>query len=186
EQVHFLIGLPTTSFKDRFRFEAWIINALLGGGMTSRLFQSVRERKGLVYSVHSSLNSYEDCGQMLIYAATDAEKVQELTEVVTHELKKLKRKGVTRGDVDLFKTQVKGALLLGSDDVENRMHSLAVNEIVFGHYRSVESVIEEIDQITADSVNQFLDTRFNTKQVSGVLLGEGVSRLESWWKEVEF
>lgn len=186
EQVHILLGFPTASFNDKFRFEAYILNTLLGGGMTSRLYQSVRERKGLVYSIYSILNTFVDCGFINIYAATDEENVKVVTEIISRELRKIQKKGVTRSDVELFKTQVTGAILLGSDDIENRMTSLGVNELVFGKYRSVESIIEEIEGVTVKSVNNFLDEKLNLEQISGILLGPGVKSLTSWWEELEF
>lgn len=186
EQVHILLGFPTASFSDKYRFEAFILNTLLGGGMTSKLYQSVRERKGLVYSIYSALNTFADCGQVTIYAGTDPEKVQELIEIVTREIRKIKKKGVSKSDVELYKTQVIGSLLLGADDIENRMTSLGVNEIVFEKYRSLESVVEEMKKVTVDSVNGFIEEKFNPEQMSGVLMGPGVKALNSWWEEWEF
>ncbi|MEK6774924.1 MAG: pitrilysin family protein [Bdellovibrionota bacterium] len=185
EQVHILFGLPAASFNDPYRFEALIINSLLGGGMTSRLYQSVRERKGLVYSIYSLLNTYVDVGQINIYAAADPEKVQEVVEIIFNELKKLKNSGVRRSDVELFKTQVVGNILLGSDDIENRMNSLCVNEMIFGKYRSVESVVDEIKKVTVDSVHEYLEEKFRLNALSGVLLGPGLSSIADWWKDVE-
>jgi predicted Zn-dependent peptidase len=85
----------------------------------------------------------------------------------------------------MFKTQVAGGILLGSDDIENRMTSLAVNEMVFGHYRSVESVIEEINQVTVDSVNHYIRNELDLDHTSGVLLGTGVEELKDWWEGYE-
>jgi predicted Zn-dependent peptidase len=186
EQVHMLLGFPTASFQDKYRFEAYILNTLLGGGMTSKLYQSVRERKGLVYSIYSSLNTFVDTGHISIYAGTDQEKVQELIEIVTKVLRKIKKTGATKSEVELYKTQVTGSLLLGSDDIENRMSSLGVNEMVFNKYRSVDSVVEEINKVTVKSVNDFIDQRMNLDLMSGVLLGPGLKSLGSWWEEWEF
>jgi len=185
EQVHIVMGIPAASFNDSYRFEAFILNSLLGGGMTSRLYQSVREKKGLVYSIYSLLNTYVDVGQINIYAAADTEKVQEVVEIIFKELRKLKKSGVRKSDVELFKTQVVGGLLLGSDDIENRMNSLGVNEMIFGKYRSVDSVVEEIGKVTVNSVNDYLDEKFRVSALSGVLLGPSLSPLTEWWNEVE-
>lgn len=186
EQVHINLGFPTTSFKDRYRFEAFILNTLLGGGMTSKLYQSVRERKGLVYSIYSSLNTFMDCGQITIHAGCDQENVQELVEIVAREIRKIKKSGIKKSELELYKTQVIGSILLGADDIENRMTSLGVNEMVFGKYKSLDSVVEEIQQVTYKSVNQFIDEKFNPDQIAGVLLGPGVKSMASWWNEWEF
>ncbi|HEX7675963.1 MAG TPA: pitrilysin family protein [Bdellovibrio sp.] len=185
EQVHMLLGLPTASFKDKYRFEAVILNTLLGGGMTSKLYQSVREKKGLVYSIFSSLNTNIDSGMLNIYAGTEAKNVRKVGDLISKEFAKLRKNGVSKNDVEMFKTQVKGSILLGSDDIENRMTSLAVNEMVFGAYRSVESVIEEINEVTVDSVNHYLCNEIDLGQASGVLLGPGVNDVKDWWGDLE-
>ncbi|RYZ85027.1 MAG: insulinase family protein, partial [Proteobacteria bacterium] len=186
EQVHMLMALPTASFQDTNRFEAYIVNTLLGGGMTSKLYQSVREKRGLVYTIHSMLNTYVDSGSLMIYAGTDFKNVQKVADIIANELKKLKLRGVSKSDVELFKTQVTGSILLGSDDIENRMTSIAVNEMVFGDYRSVDSVIQQIEKVTRDSVNDFVENEFNTGKIAGVLMGAEVNKLSAWWKEMEF
>lgn len=185
EQTHMLLGFPTPSFKNKNRFEAFVVNALLGGGMTSRLYQSVRERKGLVYTIQSTLNTQIDSGMVLIYAGTETKNVKKVGDLIAGETKKLLRNGVSKKEVEMYKTQVIGSILLGSDDIENRMTSLAVNELVFGHYRSVDSVIEEIQQVSVDSVNEFISQDMNVDKTSGVLMGPDVSALSSWWKDLE-
>ncbi|QDK45147.1 insulinase family protein [Bdellovibrio sp. ZAP7] len=185
EQVHMLLGLPTASFRDRHRFEAVITNTLLGGGMTSKLYQSVREKRGLVYSIFSGLNTNIDSGMLNIYAASELKSVKKVGELISKEFQKIRKNGATRSDVEMFKTQVKGSILLGSDDIENRMTSLAVNEMVFGQYKSVDSVIEEINEVTVDSVNDYIRNELTTDKTSGVLLGTGVEDLKDWWEEFE-
>lgn len=186
EQMHMLMGFPTGSFKDKTRFDAVIANTLLGGGMTSKLYQSVREKKGLVYSIHSSLNTHLDSGMLTIYAGTEAKNAKKVGELISHELQKVRKKGVTKHDVEMFKTQVIGNILLGSDDIENRMTSLAVNEIVFGSYRSVDDVISEIKKVTVDSVNEYVERHLDLTKASGVLLGPGVGELKTWWEDLSF
>jgi predicted Zn-dependent peptidase len=186
EQIHMVMGLPAASFRDPQRFESFIVNTLLGGGMTSKLYQSVREKKGLVYAIHSMLNTFVDSGSMMIYAGTDLKSTRKVTEIISKELRKLKTKGISKSDVDLFKTQVVGSILLGSDDIENRMTSMAVNEMVFGEYRSVDSVIQQIERVTQASVNEFIESQFDLEKISGVLMGAGVDSLHDWWKNFEF
>lgn len=184
EQVHMLLGLPTASFKDKSRFEAVITNTLLGGGMTSKLYQSVREKKGLVYTIHSSLNTHLDSGMLTIYAGTEAKNARKVGDLISKEFAKIRKQGVTKHDVEMFKTQVIGNILLGSDDIENRMTSLAVNEMVFGRYRAVESIIDEIKAVTVDSVNHYIRHELALDKTSGVLLGPGVSEIKEWWNDL--
>lgn len=185
EQVHMVLGVPTASFRDKYRFEAFIVNTLLGGGMTSRLYQRVREKRGLAYSIHSSLHTQVDSGMLMIYAGTEAKHVREVGELVAVEVRKLKKQGVSKHDVEMFKTQVIGSILLGSDDIENRMTSIAVNEMVFEKYRSIESVIEEIQKVTVESVNEFIRMKLDFSKATGVLFGPGVEAIRDWWKELK-
>lgn len=185
EQVHMLLGLPTASFCDKYRFEAVVTNTLLGGGMTSKLYQSVREKRGLVYSIHSSLNTNIDSGMLTIYAGTESKSAKKVGDLISKEFAKIRKNGVSKNDVEMCKTQIVGSILLGSDDIENRMTSLAVNEMVFGHYRSVESVIEEIKAVTADSVNHYLRHELDLDKAAGVLLGPDVKSLQGWWSELK-
>ncbi len=186
EQVHILLALPATSFHDKFRFEAFIINSLLGGGMTSKLYQAVREKQGLAYSVFSSLNTQMDSGNITIYAGTDPTKVKRVISIIKDELLKIKKQGLKKSDLDLFKTQVRGQLLMGSDDIENRMTSLGVNEMVFEDYRSVERVIKEIEAVSEKSIKAYLKDHFDLEKMAVVLMGPQVSKMKSWVNAIDF
>lgn len=178
EQTHVLIGIPVGSFKDPSRFEAAIINGLLGGGMTSKLFQSVREKRGLAYSIYSSLNTFLDFGLLMIAAGTQAKQVPKLLDVIEKEMRKLLDKGVTKADLELFRIQLKGAILLGSDDVDNRMTSLGVNEMTYGHYRPIEKVIAEIEGVTMDSIHHFLDKKMKVDQTGLFIIGSETEKIK--------
>lgn len=186
EQAHILLGLPCTSFKDKLRFEAFILNSVLGGGMTSRLYQAVREKQGLAYSVFSSLNTNADSGNILIYAGTDTKNVKRVINTISDEILKIKKQGIKASDINLFKTQVRGQLLMGSDDVENRMSSLGVNEMIFNEYRSVESVIAEIDKITEKSMKQYIREYFDLSKMSVVLMGPNLKEHNEWLQDYDF
>lgn len=171
EQVHFLVGLPSCSFADKTRFDSYIADSFLGGGMTSRLYQKIREEKGLAYSVYSSLQSFIDCGMIMIYAGTSPENAEQVLKIIRNEIEKFINEGVSASDVKFFKTQVKGSILLGSDDMENRMNSLGINEMVYGRYRPVKEVIDEIDQVSVKSVNQYIEKYWNWKKSSLLVMG---------------
>lgn len=186
EQLHLLLGLPCSSFKDRNRFESFIINALLGGGMTSKLYQSVREKKGLVYSIYSSLNTFDDFGVINIYAGCEKDNMKSVIRTIASELRRVRRNGITPGELELFKTQVAGSLLLGSDDIDNRMQSIAVNEMVFGKYKPVDSIIDEVNAVTAKSVNQYMKKVFDFDEMGMILMGGGAEDLKEWFLEFKF
>ena len=186
EQAHILLGLPCTSFEDKLRFEAFILNSVLGGGMTSRLYQAVREKQGLAYSVFSSLNTNADSGNILIYAGTDTKNVKRVVNTIADEILKVKKQGIKASDINLFKTQVRGQLLMGSDDVENRMSSLGVNEMIFNGYRSVESVIAEIDKISEKSMKQYIREQFDLSKISVILMGPSLKQHNEWLQDYDF
>ncbi len=176
EQTHLLVGFPAASYKDKFRFEAFVLNSLLGGGMTSKLYQSIREKQGLAYTIFSTLNTQSDSGSITIYAAIDAKKTEKVLKIIRSELKKLKENGVSKHDVNLFKTQVRGQLLMGSEDIENRMTSLGVNEMIFSDYRSVEKVIKEVESVTKESVNQYLKKYLRLEDAVVILIGPNAKK----------
>lgn len=171
EQVHILIGHPTIDFRDQHRIEAIVVNTLLGGGMTSRLYQTVREEKGLVYTVFSQLTTHSDSGLNLIYAGTEPKHAPTVVELILKELRKLKKDGITQADLDLFKTQVKGSILLSADDVDNRMNSLAINEMMFGRYRSGDEVIADVERVSLDSVHEYIEMKFPIDKLGMLLMG---------------
>jgi predicted Zn-dependent peptidase len=154
--------------------------------MTSKLYQAVREKQGLAYSVFSSLNTQVDSGNITIYAGTDPKKVKRVINIIKDELVKIKKQGVKKSDIDLFKTQVRGQLLMGSDDIENRMTSLGVNEMVFKDYRSVERVIKEVEAVNEKSIKAYLKQHFDLEKMAVVLMGPKVSVNKSWLANLNF
>lgn len=171
EQYHIILGFPACSYSDENRFNGFVVNTALGGGMTSKLYQKVREERGLVYSIFSMLNTFTDTGIQTIYAGTEKDHVEEVVDLIKNELKELKAKGLSKEDIDLYKTQAKGQIIIGSEDIDNRMNSLAVNEMVFNEYRSVDKVIEDIDKVNQDSVMEYIEEKLNIDKLSLFMLG---------------
>lgn len=186
EQAHILVGLPATSFHDKYRFEAFILNSLLGGGMTSRLYQAIREKQGLAYSVFSSLNTNVDSGNILIYAGTDTSNVKKVVNIIADEMLKIKKQGIKASDIHLFKTQVRGQLLMGSDDIENRMASLGVNEMIFNGYRTVDSVIAEIEKVSEKSMHEYIKNYYDLSKMAAVIMGPNVEKYKDWLTDYDF
>lgn len=172
EQVHLLYGLPSTNFLNEDRFDAYIFNCLIGGGVTSRLYQKVREKGGLVYSIYSYLQTFVESGLLLIYAGASEKTYVEVARLVHDELKRLSEQYPTIQEVEAFKKQIKGQILLGADDMENRMNSIGINEYVFGEYRSVERVIKEIDQVSVESVSRYIDKYVKNQPPSLLVMGD--------------
>lgn len=172
EQVHLFLGLPSSSYKDPRRFDSYIVNALLGGGMTSRLYQRVREKRGLVYSIYSYLQSFLDCGVLMIYAGTSPKNSSDVLEIAMEETDKLLKKAPGKNEIEMYRTQLEGQILLGSEDMENRMNSLGVNELVFGQYRPVDQVISEIHAVNEDSVREYLNRYIHRQKFSFLGVGD--------------
>lgn len=186
EQAHILVGFPATSFHDKYRFEAFILNALLGGGMTSSLYQAIREKQGLAYTVFSMLNTNVDSGNISIYAGTDTKNTKKVLQIIADELIKIKKQGIKTADLNLFKTQVRGQLLMGSDDIENRMSSLGVNEMIFKGYRSVEHVIAEVDKVSEKSMREYIRQHFDLSKMAVVLMGPDLKKHKDWLQKFNF
>lgn len=171
EQSYMMLGMPCSSFKDKLRFEAFIVNALLGGGMTSKLYQKVREKQGLVYSIYSSLNTFSDFGMLNINASCAPEKMKKVIDETMLEIKSLKKTKILPRHIEMFKTQVIGSLMLGGEDIENRMHSIAINEMIFSEYRPIERVVNDLKSVTAKSVGEYIERYFDLKNISSLFLG---------------
>ncbi len=172
EQHHVLMGFPAPSFRAKNRFEAVILNALLGGGMTSVLFQKIREKSGLSYSVHSQLATFDDFGFLSIYAGTQMKSVNQVVDLVKKEVALLAKNGVKKAALDLYREQIIGGLLLGAEDIENRMHSLAINEMIFGEYRPVDLVIDEVRKVSLESMNEFVRSALAAPNWTVVAMGD--------------
>jgi predicted Zn-dependent peptidase len=183
EQVHIVLGFPTISYGDKDRFPAYLVNACLGGGMTSRLYQKIREEKGWAYSVFSMLNTFTDSGVLLIYAATDKKLYQKVVEAVIEEINNLKENKMELKELDFYRKQVRGQLLIASEDIENRMNSLAVNEMVFGEYRSVDSVISEIESVSLQDVSNYIDKWVDLNKMNIYLMGDTPTEKTKKWLE---
>lgn len=172
EQVHFLMSFPSVSAKDKTRFESYIANAALGGGMTSRLYQKIREQKGLAYTVYSYLQPFYDTGLQMVYAGTSNKNIKEVLNTVVRDIRSLQKKGLTKSDLEYYKTQVMGSLVLESDDIETRMNALGYNEMTFGEYRSVDNTLADLAKINVDTMNMFLKKHFDLSKAGTIVIGD--------------
>jgi predicted Zn-dependent peptidase len=172
EQVHMCIGSPGVSYTHPLRYAGYVMNTALGGGMSSRLFQEVREKRGRVYTIHSFMSSYMDCGYFAVYAGTNAEWAGEVAEVTLAELGKVAREGLTEAELARAKSQLKGNLLLGLESTDSRMNRLAHNEIYFGGHVPLEEVSSRIEQVTVDDIVALASSLFKAEQMGVVLLGD--------------
>jgi predicted Zn-dependent peptidase len=171
EQVHLCLGTPGIPHAAPERYAAYLLNTALGGGMSSRLFQEVREKRGLVYSVYSFLNSYADGGYVGIYAGTSRDSVEEVMTLILRELQKVQREGLPPAELARVKNQLKGNILLGLETSDSRMHRIARNEIYFGKDISPSEVAASIDATTNDEIIALAKSLFDTEALGLTLVG---------------
>ena len=171
EQVQLCLGVPSPKITDENRYASLILNTVLGGGMSSRLFQTIREERGMAYSIYSDLSPYSDTGSLCVYAGTSADKTLEMIALVMAEFKTLKETLLSPEELNRAKEQVKGNILLGLESSSSRMSNLARQEMYFNHFFSVEEVLDRLDAVTADQVQQQAHTLFHSDRIAVTLLG---------------
>jgi predicted Zn-dependent peptidase len=172
EQAHICIGGPGISQVDPLRFAAYVMNTAVGGGMSSRLFQEVREKRGRVYSIYSFISSFLDCGYFGIYAGTNPDWVDEVIEVTLGEIGKVSREGLKPSELARAKSQLKGNMLLGMESSDSRMNRLARNEIYFRREIPLEELADQIDQVTNDQIVELAALSFRPERMTLVVLGD--------------
>jgi predicted Zn-dependent peptidase len=171
EQVQICIGVPSHPIAHERRYASYILNTLLGGGMSSRLFQNIRERQGLAYSIYSDLNPYRDTGSMCVYAGTSRESAIKVVESVVAEFANLKTTPVPEEELRRSKDQLKGSLMLSLESSMARMSNLARQEMYYDRFYSLDELIERIEAVTAEDVQKTAEEFFRTEQIAVTILG---------------
>jgi len=180
EQVHLCLGVPSYPLPHRDRFPCYVLNNLLGGGMSSRLFQNIRERQGLAYAVFSELSPYRDTGCLSVYAGTALESARKVVDLILAEFRHLKDQPVAEEELRRAKDYMKGSLMLSLESTSSRMSNLARQELYFGRFFSLDELVESIDQVSREDVQrvarQFFDPRCIALTVLGNLDGFRIGR----------
>jgi len=171
EQVHLCLGVPSYPLPHGERFGCYILNTLLGGGMSSRLFQNIRERQGLAYAVFSELNPYRDTGCLSIYAGTSTESARKVVASITKEFQELKENSVSDEELRRAKDHLKGSLMLSLESTSSRMSNLARQEMYFGRFFSLDELVASIEVVTAADVQRISQRFFDPKQIALTVLG---------------
>ncbi len=171
EQVHLAMGTWAPAAADEQRYAATLLNVLIGGNMSSRLFQEVREKRGLAYAIYSYLSSFQDTGIWGIYTAVAKETLPETLEVIGRELIKIRKGEVTPGELAMAKEFVKGGILLGAENNDNRMTRLAKNEFVFGRHLTFEEIMEGLDAVALEDLVNLAEETIQGDLFSLVALG---------------
>lgn len=171
EQVHLCLGTASVSHSSPDIYPLHIVNNILGGGISSRLFQSIREEKGLAYSVYSYQTNYSDAGLFTIYAGTRPGNTVEVMELIWENIKNLKTNGITAKELRKTKEQLKGGLLLGLESSSSRMSRLGKMEITIGKYVTLDEVVAKIDKVSLEDLHRITQQLFNAEATGFTALG---------------
>ncbi|WP_102262233.1 M16 family metallopeptidase [Mesobacillus jeotgali] len=163
EQAHLCLGFEGLQIGHSDVYSLIVLNNVLGGSMSSRLFQEVREQRGLAYSVFSYHSAYRDSGMVTIYGGTGANQLGVLYETIQDTLTKLRAEGITEKELNNSKEQLKGSLMLSLESTNSRMSRNGKNELLLGRHRSLDEIVEQIDQVTKDSVDGMANKIFTDK-----------------------
>lgn len=172
EQCHILLSLPAHSLNEGRFYEATVINAYLGGGMTSKLYQKLREKQGLCYSVYSGYYPFENSGCFAIYIGLDPQNSLKAIRSIKKEVELLRKKKISRALVSRIKEQIKASLLLNYDDIDSRMNQLIVDEFAHRKFCSIEEHLEKLDMVNPDSIWNYANTYFTENSFGISMLGE--------------
>jgi predicted Zn-dependent peptidase len=171
EQVQLCIGVPSHPIAHEKRHAGYILNTLLGGGMSSRLFQNIRERQGLAYSIYSDLNPYRDTGCLAVYAGTSLASAAKVVKSVVGEFKNLKSEAVPAEELRRAKDQLKGSLMLSLESSTARMSNLARQEMYFDHFQDLDELIEKIEAVKVEDLQALAQEFFKTESIAVTALG---------------
>jgi predicted Zn-dependent peptidase len=171
EQVHICLGTEGVHATAPRRHACVLLNVVLGGNMSSRLFQEIRERQGLAYAVYSFASSYSDTGLIGVYVGVDKGKTEEVLRLIMKEMGRLKKEPIHSAELRNAKEHLKGGLYLAAESTDNQMTRLAYNEINFGRYIPLQELVDEIEKVTAEDVMTLAQQTFQDGAVSLSLLG---------------
>jgi len=171
EQSHICVGTPAYPLAHADRHATYVLNTILGGSMSSRLFQHIREDRGLAYAVFSNMTAYSDAGMFAIYAGCATDKVSEVIGLTLAELRTLRQSAVPAEELSRAKEYLKGSLMLGLEHTSNRMSNLARQHIYFGRHFTMDEMLAEIGRVTADDVQRVAGELFRDGAVVASVVG---------------
>jgi len=169
EQVHLCVGAPACSQTHADRYGSYILNTVLGGSMSSRLFQNVREKRGLVYSISSGVAAYSDAGSLTVYAGTSLDSADEVIRLTLEEFRRLKGEAIPEVELRRAKDHLKGSLMLSLENTGSRMNHLARQEIYFGRQFGLDELIGDIEKVTAADVQRVASAIFSGPLTASIL-----------------
>jgi predicted Zn-dependent peptidase len=169
EQVHLCLGTPGLRQTHPDRYAGYVLNTVLGGSMSSRLFQNIREKRGLVYSISSGMTAYSDSGLFSIYAATSRESAREVIRLTLEEVRRLCGERLGEEELRRAKDHLRGSLVLSLEYTGARMSQLAREEIYFGRSFTLDEILSELEAVTAEDVQRVSSELFRERLAASVL-----------------
>jgi predicted Zn-dependent peptidase len=170
-QTHVCLGVPALKYSHPQRYALTLLNIVLGGGMSSHLFQTIREKLGLAYSIYSFVDFFEDTGTWGIYLATDAKQVPKAVDYSLREVKRMKREPLTRSELQHAKEQLKGNIVISFENSSNRMNRLARNELYLKRYIHLDQTMKEIERTTSEEIQAVANQLLQPDRLTAVVLG---------------
>ncbi len=171
EQVQLCLGVPAPPVNHSDRYGIYLLNTMLGGGMSSRLFQTIREDRGLAYSIYSEMNPFRDTGSLCIFAGIAADKTEQVLQLTMQELRRLKENTVSDGELKRAKDQLKGNIVIGLESSGSRMANLARQQMYFGRFFDVDEITREINAVTPEQIQSLAQELFRPEAIALTLLG---------------
>jgi predicted Zn-dependent peptidase len=171
EQVQICLGVPAPHVAADNRYAVYLLNTMLGGGMSSRLFQAIREEKGLAYSIYSEMSPFRDTGSLCVYAGASIDKTPEVLQLTLAELARMKEELVPDSELKRAKEQLKSNMVLGLETSSSRMSSLARQQMYFGRFFSLDDLVTQIEQVTPDDIQTLARDLFRPESIALTLLG---------------
>jgi len=170
-QTHICLGFPGIKYTDELKMSAMILNMYLGGGMSSVLFQKIREEKGLAYTIYTFLDFYRDSGIFGSYLSTNSAHLKQSIDITLAEMEKIKKRKLTETKMEQVKNQLKGNLMLGMESTSARMNRLGRQELMYSEYHKIEKVLKEIDRVKARDILELANRIIDTSQLAIAVLG---------------
>ncbi|MBI3354556.1 MAG: insulinase family protein [Nitrospirae bacterium] len=172
EQIHICLGTRGLSHVDKDRYGLYALNTMLGSSMSSRLFQEIREKRGLVYSIYSYIASFRDTGLFTVYAGTSHSSVLEVIRLILREFRSMKEKKASPSELNKALEHMKGNLMLSLESTSSRMSKIAKDEIYFNRYISYEEIIRNVNKVTAKQVKRIANEIFDRKALTLTAIGD--------------
>jgi predicted Zn-dependent peptidase len=171
EQVHICLGFEGVKTGDDDMYPLLAVNNILGGGMSSRLYQKIREEKGLVYSVYSYPTAYMDTGLFTIYAGMKPENLKEVTNLIEEEVEDIRSNGITQAELERTREQMKGNYILGLESTSSRMNSIGKSELLLGYIYTPDEILEKISSVTMDDIGRIISRIFGSDRKGVSVVG---------------